>query len=144
MHLVAWGTDGAWNMNISNSEYAEWWIDQVMSQIETNHDDGLFADSFGWPTELWGCGPGHSVPPVPCGVQPEYEAWWTAALEQHLQFIKQRFATKGYKLIPNPTSLITSRDKTDLSIAVRDHHLFSIPTTHSRCLNSYCPSLPKL
>jgi len=45
----------------------------------------------GWPSELWGCGAHAASPPIPCGVQPEYEAWWTAALEQHLQFIKQRF-----------------------------------------------------
>ena len=45
----------------------------------------------GWPSELWGCGAHAAVPPIPCGVQPEYEAWWTAALEQHMQFIKQHF-----------------------------------------------------
>ena len=40
---------GAWNMNISNQEYSAWWIEQVLSQIDENHADGLFADSFGQP-----------------------------------------------------------------------------------------------
>jgi len=36
-------------MNISNPEYSAWWIEQVLSQIDENHADGLFADSFGQP-----------------------------------------------------------------------------------------------
>ena len=58
----------------------------------------------GWPSELWGCGAHAASPPIPCGVQPEYEAWWTAALEQHLQFIKQRFV-RAMPLDPVAVSL---------------------------------------
>lgn len=94
---------GWYLMNPDDPAWRDYWMSEIMRQMQANENDGLFADSFSVPNYL-----GSYDPPLP-GFDPAFEADWAARLTRFVDYVKERFAGRYY-FIPNAGSLITSRD----------------------------------
>jgi len=94
---------GWYLMNPDDPGWREYWVSEVMRQMQANGNDGVFADSFSVPNYL-----GTYDPPLP-QLDTAFEAAWAARLTRFADYVKSRFAGRYY-FIPNAGSLITTRD----------------------------------
>ncbi|MBI2570158.1 MAG: hypothetical protein HYV63_24410 [Candidatus Schekmanbacteria bacterium] len=103
----AWGW---YLMDLDNASWRAWWVPQVLSQLEHNDADGLFADSFSVPSYLGG---DQYDPDLPA-LDPTFEAAWTARIEAFIAHVQNAFAGRYY-FIPNVGDWVNSRDAVDYS-----------------------------
>jgi len=101
---------GYYLMDLDSAGWRSWWSGQVIQQLQTNENDGLFADSFSVPNYLGACDWKPCLPEVDAG----FEAAWAAKERAFTDAIKGQFAGR-WKWIPNVGALITSRDPSDYS-----------------------------
>ena len=88
--------------------WREWWSTQVISQLQNNENDGVFADSYSVPNYIGGYNP--TLPPVDSA----FESAWATREYSFTDYIRGRFAGR-WKWIPNVGAYITTRDPSDYS-----------------------------
>jgi hypothetical protein len=103
---------GWYLMDPDHSGWREFWITQLLDQLEQNDDDGLFADSVSVPNAL---GADRYTPQLP-SFDPVFEGEWSRRIEDWILFVKAQFQGR-YTLIPNVGAWVTTRDQTDYSRA---------------------------
>lgn len=91
-----------------NASWRSYWLAEVLRQIQTNDDDGLFADSFSVPNFMGG----YSFTPNLPSYDPTFETAWSGRIERWIAAIKQDFGSQ-YRLIPNVGAWVTTRDVTN-------------------------------
>lgn len=101
---------GWYLINPDNSSYRTFWTGEVLRQLQTNENDGLFADSFSVPNFLGGSSFNPNLPDY----DPAFEAQWSSRIERWIAYLETSLGS-NYKLIPNVGAWITSRDVTDYS-----------------------------
>ena len=100
--------EGWYLMDISSSTWRSYWSAEVLRQLESNENDGLFADVFIVPNYL-----GNSLfdPDLPA-IDAAFETDWSSRLHAFTDYMKAQFAGRYY-FMPNIGALINSRDITD-------------------------------
>jgi Hypothetical glycosyl hydrolase family 15 len=98
-----------WVMN-PDSGWRRYWAKRVLSEVRCNRDDGVFADSTSPPQYL---GPSNFSPPFEFFVG---ERAWEQRITRFLKYERGRLRGRAY-LVPNAGSLVTTRDRTDYSVA---------------------------
>jgi len=101
---------GWYLMDTNHPGWRQYWISQVIQQLQNNDNDGLFADSVSVPNAL---GAGRFNPNLP-PIDLTFEADWRRRIEEWISYVKQQFGQR-YRLIPNAGSWVTTRDQTDYS-----------------------------
>lgn len=104
-----------WGWYLINPEDAAWrsyWQAEVLRQIQSNGDDGLFMDSLSVPNYL---GYDRYSPPLP-EVNESFENTWATRITSWLSWLQSQ-PVGNYYLVPNVGSWITTRDPTDYSPA---------------------------
>jgi hypothetical protein len=101
-----------WNWYLMNpdSGWRSYWASSVLHQARLLADDGVFADSLSVPQYL---GADSFSPPLQYFVG---EAAWTARIDRFMRYEKHRLRGRLW-FIPNAGSWITTRDRTNYSIA---------------------------
>ncbi len=94
-------SDGHYIMELNDPGWREWWSTQVISQLATNEDDGIFADGFSVPNYFGGV----FNPPLPV-ISDTFEAEWAAREHAFTDYMRSRFAGR-WKWLPNIGALIT-------------------------------------
>lgn len=97
---------GHYLAELDNINWRHWWTDQVITQLNNNADDGIFADSYSPANYL-----GPYNPPLP-GYDLELEQAWANREHSFTDYIKERFNHR-YFWIPNIGSCVTTRDPSD-------------------------------
>jgi hypothetical protein len=99
---------GWYLMELNDASWRQWWSGQVVRQLKTNEDDGVFADSYSVPNYgfTW-------KPSLPI-VDATFEAAWAKREHDFTDFMRSTFAGR-WKWIPNIGAYITSRDPSDYS-----------------------------
>lgn len=97
--------NGWYLMNLDDPGYRDWWMGEVLRQLEGNDNDGLFADSLSVPNLFGG-----SVwrPRLP-DLDPAFEAAWGARIDGWLAALKARMGPR-HALLPNAGNWVNSRD----------------------------------
>jgi hypothetical protein len=99
---------GWYLMELNDASWRQWWSGQVVQQLTTNQDDGVFADSYSIPNY------GFTWKPSLPGVDATFEAAWAKREHAFTDYMRSTFAGR-WKWIPNIGSYITSRDPSDYS-----------------------------
>ena len=114
-----WHQNGAralqcqWGWYLADPDDAAWrryWAEEVQGELASNAADGVFADSFLVPNYMGGFQP--ALP----GLDPAFEATWSAKLGAFMDFARARF-DGAYRFVPNVGTWLTTRDATDYSRA---------------------------
>jgi len=108
-HDRVYNCDWGWYLlEVDDPAWRQWWIGEILRQLQANDADGLFADSVSVPNYL---GADRWDPPLP-DVDAAFEEAWAGRLERWMDFVRGQFASR-YALIPNAGSWVTGRDPTD-------------------------------
>jgi hypothetical protein len=99
-----------WWVMDPDSGWRKYWASRVRSEVRCNGDDGVFADSTSPPQYL---GPDNFSPPFEFFVG---ERAWEQRITRFLRYERSRLRGVAY-LVPNAGSLVTTRDRTDYSVA---------------------------
>jgi hypothetical protein len=99
-----------WYLMNPDSGWRSYWASSVLRQAPLLSDDGVFADSLSVPQYL---GASSFSPPLQYFVG---EWAWTARIDRFMRFQMRRLRGKLW-FIPNAGSWITTRDRTNYSIA---------------------------
>lgn len=99
---------GWYLMELNDPSWRAWWSNQVIQQLQTNEDDGVFADSYSIPNYgfTWN-------PPLPV-VDSAFEQAWATREHNFTDYIRGQFNGR-WKWIPNVGAYITTRDPSDYS-----------------------------
>jgi len=100
---------GYYLMDLSDTAWRNWWSGKVITQLQDNEDDGLFADSYSIPNYL-----GSNWDPLLPDEDDTFESGWAANQHAFTDFIQTQFAGR-WKWIPNLGAWITTRDPSDYS-----------------------------
>ncbi|HOT90730.1 MAG TPA: putative glycoside hydrolase [Anaerolineae bacterium] len=103
---------GWYLMNLDNAAWRTYWSGEVLRLLQTNADDGIFADSFSVPNYL---GYDHYNPNLP-ELDNTFESQWATRLNNFMTYVQQG-SLAPYHFIPNAGQWVTSRETTDYSIA---------------------------
>jgi hypothetical protein len=99
---------GWYLMELNDPAWRQWWSTQIIAQLTTNEDDGIFADSYSIPNYGFTWRP--SLPVVDSG----FELAWAKREHAFTDYMRGRFAGR-WKWIPNIGSYVTTRDPSDYS-----------------------------
>jgi len=99
---------GHYLAELDDPRWREWWSTEIISQLQNNENDGLFADSYSVPNYIGGYAP--ALPPVNVA----FESAWATREYSFTDYIRAQFAGR-WKWIPNVGMYITTRDPSDYS-----------------------------
>ncbi len=99
-----------WYLMNPDSGWSAYWARRVLYEARLLGDDGVFADSLSVPQYL---GPDSFSPPLRYFVG---EQAWMARIDRFMRFERRRLQGRLW-LIPNAGSWITTRDRTNYSLA---------------------------
>lgn len=98
--------------NPDDTAWRYWWSKQVIRQMYTNEDDGIFADSYSVPNYLGGS---TFTPRLP-DYAPAFEGAWSARIDRFTRYMDRRVGTRRVFIV-NAGSWVTMRDRTDYGLA---------------------------
>ncbi len=101
---------GWYVMELNNTGWRTWWMNEIKRQLAANDNDGLFADSYNIPNYMGG---DRFDPPLP-DVDAGFEGDWALRIHNFTDFVRSQFGS-NYKFIPNVGNWVTGRDPTDYS-----------------------------
>jgi hypothetical protein len=101
---------GWYLMELNDAGWRAYWHGEVLRQLQTNDDDGVFMDSLSVPNYL---GAGSFNPMLPA-VDSAFESAWATRINAWLTWLQTQ-PVGDYYIVPNVGSWITTRDPTDYS-----------------------------
>jgi hypothetical protein len=97
-------------MNTDHSGWQEFWLSEILKELQDNNDDGLFADSVSVPNSL---GADRFRPNLPA-FDAEFEQEWSKRIERWITAVRTHLGAR-YRLIPNVGAWVTTRNLIDYS-----------------------------
>jgi len=105
--------DWGWYLaELNDPGWRDYWQGEVLRQLQTNDNDGVFMDSLSVPNYL---GADHYRPTLP-DVDAAFESAWATRITNWLTWLQSQ-PVGNYYIVPNVGSWITSRETTDYSPA---------------------------
>jgi hypothetical protein len=98
---------GWWLMAIDDPGWRAYWQGEVLRQLQTNDNDGVFMDSLSVPNYL---GADRYTPTLP-PIDASFEADWSARIDAWLTWLQTQ-PVGAYAIVPNVGNCVTTRDPT--------------------------------